>query len=255
MEVRMEWPIHEVARLTGTTSRTLRHYGDVGLLAPSRIGPNGYRYYDEDALTRLQRILLLRELGLGLPTISQALHGQTEHAEALGAHLDWLRSERDRIDRQIASVRTTIEKLKGGEQLMAQEMFDGFDHTQYKEEVEERWGKEAYAEGDRWWRGLSDAQKREFTDSHKRLAADWSRAALAGVDPASDEAQALAQRHYQWLTAAYQGKAPVAEHLVGLGEMYVADPRFAANYESTPGDGGAQFVRDALKEYAARNLA
>ena len=28
---------------------------------------------------------------------------------------------------------------------MAEEMFDGFDHTQYKEEVEERWGKDAYA--------------------------------------------------------------------------------------------------------------
>lgn len=136
----MDWPIHEVARLTGTTSRTLRHYGDVGLLLPSRVGANGYRYYDEKALSRLQRILLLRELGLGLPTIAQALDGQTEHAEALGAHLEWLRSERDRIDRQIVSVRTTIDRLKGDEQLMAEEMFDGFDHTQYKDEVEERWG-------------------------------------------------------------------------------------------------------------------
>jgi DNA-binding transcriptional MerR regulator len=250
----MEWAIHEVARLTGTTSRALRHYGDVGLLPPSRVGPNGYRYYDEDALARLQRILLLRELGLGLPTIAQALDGQTEHAEALGAHLEWLRNERDRIDRQIASVRTTIEKLRGGGQLMAEEMFDGFDHTQYKDEVEERWGKEAYAKGDRWWRGLSDGQKREFVETQRTLARDWSRAALAGVDPASDEAQVLAQRHYDWLTEAYQGQAPVAEHLVGLAEMYVADPRFAANYEATPGDGGAGFVRDALKEYAARNL-
>ena len=137
---------------------------------------------------------------------------------------------------------------------MAEEMFDGFDHTQYKQEVEERWGKDAYAKGDRWWRGLSNAQKRGFTETHKNLAGDWSRAALAGVDPASDEAQALAQRHYDWLTEAYQGTAPVAEHLIGLAEMYVADPRFAATYEATPGDGGAELVRDALKEYAARNL-
>jgi MerR family transcriptional regulator, thiopeptide resistance regulator len=255
MDVRVEWPIHEVARLTGTTSRTLRHYGDLGLLPPSRVGPNGYRYYDEDALSRLQRILLLRELGLGLPTIAQALDGQAEHAEALGAHLEWLRSERDRIDRQIASVRTTIDKLRGGEQLMAEEMFDGFDHTQYKEEVEQGWGKDAYASGDRWWRGLSDAQKREFLETQKTLASDWSRAGLAGVDPVSEQAQALAQRHYDWLTQAYQGKAPVAAHLVGLAEMYVSDPRFAANYEASPGDGGAEFVRDALKEYAALNLA
>ena len=58
------------ARSAGTTSRTLRHYGAVGLLEPSRIGGNGYRYYDEEALVRLQRIL---ELGLGLPAIAEVL--------------------------------------------------------------------------------------------------------------------------------------------------------------------------------------
>jgi DNA-binding transcriptional MerR regulator len=39
----MEWSIQEVARRAGTTSRTLRHYGDIGLLPASRIGDNGYR--------------------------------------------------------------------------------------------------------------------------------------------------------------------------------------------------------------------
>ncbi|MET0954451.1 MAG: MerR family transcriptional regulator, partial [Cryobacterium sp.] len=63
----MDHSIQDIARLAGTTSRTLRHYGAEGLLPPSRIGQNGYRYYDERALVRLQRILLLRELGLGLP--------------------------------------------------------------------------------------------------------------------------------------------------------------------------------------------
>ncbi len=48
-----EWSIQELAKSAGTTSRTLRHYGDLGLLEPSRIGANGYRFYDEDALVRL----------------------------------------------------------------------------------------------------------------------------------------------------------------------------------------------------------
>jgi len=68
-----DWSIQEIARLAGTTSRTLRHYDDIGLLPPSRIAANGYRHYDEQALVRLQRILLLRELGLGLPQIAQVL--------------------------------------------------------------------------------------------------------------------------------------------------------------------------------------
>jgi len=53
----MDWSIQDIARLAGTTSRTLRHYGEVGILPPSRTGSNGYRYYDERALARLQRIL------------------------------------------------------------------------------------------------------------------------------------------------------------------------------------------------------
>ena len=48
----MEWPIQEIARAAGTTSRTLRYYGEIGLFEPSRVGQNGYRYYDERALLR-----------------------------------------------------------------------------------------------------------------------------------------------------------------------------------------------------------
>ena len=69
----MERSIQQVAKLAGTTSRTLRHYDDIGLLPPSRIGHNGYRYYDEATLIRLQRVLLLRELGLGLPQIAEVI--------------------------------------------------------------------------------------------------------------------------------------------------------------------------------------
>src|SRR6188472_1950498 len=119
-EVVMEWSIQQIAKLAGTTSRTLRHYDDVGLLAPSSIGHNGYRHYDEAALVRLQRILLLRELGLGLPQIADVLAQESSEAHALESHLAWLRQEQDRLTRQIASVRVTIDALKGGERLMAE---------------------------------------------------------------------------------------------------------------------------------------
>jgi DNA-binding transcriptional MerR regulator len=85
----MDWSIQEIAKLAGTTSRTLRHYDDVGLLPPSRIGGNGYRYYDRAALVRLQRILLLREFGLGLPAIAEVLDGQSDQTRALSGHLAW----------------------------------------------------------------------------------------------------------------------------------------------------------------------
>jgi len=251
----MDWSIQDIARLAGTTSRTLRHYGDVGLLPASRVGDNGYRYYDELALVRLQRILMLRDLGLGIPTIADVLAGQTDDAEALSTHLRWLREEQKRLVRQIESVELTLITLEGGEQLMAENMFDGFDHTQYREEVEEKWGAKAYADSDRWWRSMSAAEKADWQQRQKQLAADWSAAATAGLAADGPEAQALAARHAHWLagipgTPQVNGR-PAKHYLVGLGEMYVADDRFGANYGGVE---GASFVRDALAVYAERNL-
>lgn len=281
----MDWSITEVARLAGTTSRTLRHYDRIGLLAPSRVGSNGYRYYDEAALVRLQRVLLLRELGVGLPAIAEMLGGAGAGAgaavgaavgvgaasaagggdggaqgtgvdaaapAALRRHLEHLESERSRLMRQIASVRKTIETLEGGGQLMIETMFDGFDHTRYEAEVAERWGSEAAARGSAWWTSKSPAEKASWQSQLASLNADWAAAASRGLDAAGDEAQALARRHAEWLAgvpgAPGAGSHPTADYLTGLGELYVADERFAANYG---GVAGATFVRDALAVYAA----
>jgi DNA-binding transcriptional MerR regulator len=248
--ISVEYGIAEVARRAGTTSRTLRHYGDVGLLAPSRIGVNGYRYYDTAALTRLQRILLLRQLGLGVAVIAEVLDA-ADDTSALRAHLEWLRAESERLDRQIASVERTITSIEKGAPIMASEMFDGFDHTQYREEVEQRWGAQAYADSDRWWRGLGAEGQQAFMDEHGAIAAQWAQLQAAGEPVDGAPAQALARRHHAWIAAGWGNTPPDADQLAGLADMYVADERFAANYGGVP---GATYVRDALTHFAITEL-
>ena len=248
----MEWSIQDIARLAGTTSRTLRYYGELGLLEPSRVGRNGYRFYDQGCLVRLQRILLLRQLGLGLPTITEVLGGERQDTiAALRTHLELLEQERQRIGRQIESVKTTLRKTEGGEQLMAEEILDGFDHTQYEQEVTERWGRDAYQRGDQWWRSLSDAEKAAFQQRQLDIAKDFAKAHLAGKPADSDEVQQIARRQIDWLSITME---PTKGYVIGLGEMYVADPRFTANYDRHA-DGTAAFIRDAMKIYAERNLS
>jgi DNA-binding transcriptional MerR regulator len=247
-----EWSIQDLAKAAGTTSRTLRHYGELGLLAPSRVGANGYRYYDAVSLVRLQRILLLRDLGLGLAAIADIIEGERDTAAALRTHLRVLELEQARLARQIASVRTTLCKTEGGEDLMAHEVFDGFDHTQYKDEVVERWGEEAYGRADSWWRRLSADDKQLFQQDQLDIATAFGSAKEAGLDAGSDEVQAIAARHYEWVAVGWQGPRPAAEAFIGLGEMYAEDPRFAVNYDRHAA-GGAEFVRDAMKVYAERN--
>src|SRR5690606_2692229 len=192
----MYWSIQEIARLTGVTSRTLRHYDAVGLLPAVRTTASGPRRYDRTALVRLQRILLLRDLGLGLGDIAEVLDSEQDEAAALRRHLVTLRTEQDRLARQIASVERTVAALErdpdAKEDIMAQDMLDGFDHTRYEQEVTERWGRDAYQQSDRWWRGLGAEEQAAVKAEVAELSSAWAAAAEAGTDPASDEAQALA---------------------------------------------------------------
>jgi len=255
-----EVSIQEVARLTGSTSRTLRHYHAVGLLAPSRVGRNGYRWYDERALTRLQRIMLLRDLGLGLADIARALDDEPDDTAALRRHLRALEAEKRRLDRRIAAVESTIRTREHGGTIMAEEMFDGFDHARHEDEVVRRWGRTAYDTSDAWWRAMSDDERAAWKSQTAALAEEWASAAGDGHDPAGDLAQDLARRHVTWLasipgTPAHgAGGEPASgsrEYVVGLADLYVDDERFGASYG---GRTGATFVRDALHLYAARHL-
>ena len=110
---------------------------------------------------------------------------------------------------------------------------------------------------------MNAEEKAAWKQRSQKLGEDWIAAATAGIAPDSAEAQAIAKRHVEWLTGipgtpaadargkGDEGKDHVREYVTGLGEMYVADPRFAKNYG---GAEGAGFVRDALNIYAERNL-
>lgn len=246
----MEWSIQEVAKFTGTTSRTLRHYGDVGLLKPSRVGHNGLRYYDRDSLAKLQRILLLRGLGLSLPAITEVLSQQTDTVSALGKHIDWLEQEKERIDRQIASVRRTLTSIEHGGEITMEAMLDGFDHTQYEDEVRQRWGDKAWEDSNTWWSGLSKAQQKDFTQRSVEVNGALRRAAEADLAPGSTEFQQAVADHYGWLTS--QPNATTGrERYLGLADMYVADDRFAATYGGTE---CTERIREAIGIWADQNL-
>jgi DNA-binding transcriptional MerR regulator len=63
------WKIGELASQCGITVRTLHHYHQIGLLVPSEYTEAGHRLYTESDLSKLQLILLLKQLGLSLEEI------------------------------------------------------------------------------------------------------------------------------------------------------------------------------------------
>ncbi len=137
---------------------------------------------------------------------------------------------------------------------MAEDMFDGFDHTKYKDEVESTWGADAYARGDAWWRSRSTEQQHAYQEQHRAIARDYRAAVDAGEAPESALVQEIVARHVAWLNLAapVTGGEITAPRLRGYGEMYVADPRFAKNYG---GLAGAEYVRSAFEHYASHTLS
>lgn len=65
--------VGELARHSGLTVRTLHHYDEIGLLAPSARSEGGYRLYDRADVARLHAIQALRKLGLPLAEIGDML--------------------------------------------------------------------------------------------------------------------------------------------------------------------------------------
>lgn len=67
--------IGDFSKIAQVSGRMLRHYDKIGLFTPEYTDPDtGYRYYTAKQLPRLNRILALRDMGLGLAQIKQLMH-------------------------------------------------------------------------------------------------------------------------------------------------------------------------------------
>lgn len=248
----MGWSISEVARVSGVTSRTLRHYDAIGLLPPAWTDHSGRRFYEQDDLLRLQRILLLRDLGLGLDAVAEVLAAQDRGSQldVLKRHRDWLTEERKRLGKLIRTVDRTMTSLEEGVDMTAETMFDGFAHNPYEAEARERWGDMAVNAANA---RVKDWTKDDWAEYKAESAAVTQRIAeLFDANAATDDAQVLdaVDGHYRVVCRFW---TPNREAYIGLGQMYVNDERFARNYEDVR-PGLAAYMRDAMKVYAEANL-
>jgi len=241
------YTVKQLSDMAGVTVRTLHHYDEIGLLKPSSVGGNGYRYYKEEALYCLQQILFYRELDMPLNDIKKIMGRRDfDVLSALQMHKSALQAEVQRMNRLIQTVDKTINHLKGKKKMNPKGLFEGFseeEQEQYAEEAAQKWDAEAVRVSNKKWKAYSDDEKKRILAEGKALYTD-----LAAVMPkgaASKEVQAIVARwhkhlQYFWL--------PIDEQLLGLADLYNDDPRFRANYEKIHPK-LAEFMREAVKVY------
>lgn len=87
--------IGELADRTGLSTRTVRHYDDVGLLHPTSRTEGGFRLYSNDDLQRLLVIRRMKPLGYSLEQMAELLGIIDGLASATGAERERLQAELD----------------------------------------------------------------------------------------------------------------------------------------------------------------
>ena len=238
--------VHEVSAISGVTIRTLRYYDRIGLLSPAARTEAGYRLYDDAALMRLQRILLLRELEIPLRDVSQLLKlSETAQREAIGRQITLLELKKERTEKLIALAR----RLSKGEETMDFSAFDRSKEEAYAAEAKARWGEtEAYGEYEKKAAARTEAEGTLLKGRMMQIFADFG--ALRDGDPASGAVQAKVGELQAFISANYYPCTDAI--LMGLGQMYVADERFQSNIDAAGGEGTAAFVQKAIAAYCKR---
>ena len=247
------YTVRQLANLAGVTPRTLHHYDAIGLLRPSAVGDNGYRYYDDAAALRLQQILFYREMGMELSAIRAVLDApEFATAAALERHRAALSARVGRLQHLIHTIDRTLLHLKGEIAMTTQDLFAGFDEetqARYEKQAAERYDPKVVAESSRRWQRYTAADKARIQREGGQIYRDM--VALMDRDPADADVQAVVARWHDNLRTFYE---PTPDILRGLGQAYAQEPQFSAFFAALHPDLPA-FLSQAIDAYVASGAA
>ena len=245
------YTVKQLSSLAGISVRTLHYYDEIGLLKPSSIGENGYRYYGEEVLIRLQQILFYRELDMSLEEIKQVVESPDfDVIEALHAHRQALGRRVERLNRLIYTVDTTILHMKGEKEMSRKQLFEAFseeEQEKYAEEAEQLYDPTIVKDSNRKWKSYRAAEKQRILDEGNTVYADLVAAMPKGAG--SPEVQAIVER---WRKHMDYFWTPNLKQLAGLADMYNSDARFKANFDKIDPKLAA-FMKEAVEIYVKRN--
>jgi len=113
-----ELTVGQVADLVGVSVRTLHHWDEIGLVAPSWRSWSGYRLYTREDVERIQRVCLYRETGMALAQIAELLDdpGLDELAH-LARQRELLLERISHLRQKVSAVDHIMETMKMGTNL------------------------------------------------------------------------------------------------------------------------------------------
>lgn len=179
--------IHEVSKSIGVSKRTLQFYDEIGLLLPSGYTEAGYRLYDDVAVEKLWKILLLREMGYPLRDIKRIMDDPDfDLRNSIEKHIDRLTKEKERLENLIGYA--SIIKMTGVIPFNFEEYGD-LTFDEFIEDSKKTWNMNVLLENADGENNLFDY---EFLIKFQRLAEESLNQPEKGLN--EDEINSIAER-------------------------------------------------------------
>ena len=236
--------VGEVGKLTGISIRTLHYYDEIGLLHPSEIGSNGYRFYNDSDIEKLQQILLYREMEFPLRMIKDILESPDyDRNRALDRQIDYLNKKKEHIENVILFAKG-IKML--GVKYMNYTMFDVKKLDEYAENA-----KALYGDTPQYREQLEKSKNRTKSDETlmaNRLMDIFARLGKVKNTPCeSEEPQSIIAELQKFITDnCYTCSDKI---LLGLGRMYAGGGEITENIDKAGGEGTGRYALKAIEYY------
>jgi len=230
--------IQEFAKLAGVTVRALHHYDRLQLLSPAHRSERGYRLYCHEDLGRLERVLVLRYLGLPLREIAALLN----NPDGRGAELltDTLARQRavlgerrdglDRVLRAIEHAQLLAQDPAEHEWLLHQTILKEIQMQEGTNWTEKYYSPEAFETLRLHRTAMTTEQKADASARWRALLADVQSALDREVPPDSAEGRALVAR---WIRLGDEFTLGDPEILEGWRRMYEGESHWPEDETAT----------------------
>lgn len=233
--------IHEFAKLAGVTVRALHHYDRLRLLSPAHRSERGYRLYGHEDLGRLERILVLRYLGLSLREIAALLdtpdgRGAEPLTVTLARQRATLRERRDGLDRVVRAIEHAQRRAQDAaepEWLLCQSILKEIQMQQATDWRAKYYSPEALEALRSHRAAMTPEQRADAGARWRSLLADVQSALDRQVPPDSAEGRALVAR---WIRLG-------DEFTLGNKEILEGYQRMHADESHWPDDETAAMLR------------
>lgn len=231
------------------TVRTLHHYDRLGLLKPSGRTEAGYRLYSERDFARLEQIVTLKFIGFPLKQIKDLLDGRALDLKAT------LRIQRRIIEEKRRHLDLAIGTIANAERVMRSRSWSRKpDWEAFRKIIEvihmqqnAEWMKKYYTEEARQELAARNVPKEAVEKGQRDWAAliqEVEAAVASGLDPASEKAQALADR-WQELIEAFTGGSPAV--VTGLRKLYADEANWPSTFKKPYSDQAGAFICAAVE--------